>query len=335
VTNTIAETYALTGGETLTVKVDGGAEQTVTIDSGSITVGFATAAEIAAEIDSQLTGATSFVTGAGTFVGIESEESGADSSIEVTGGDANTALGFPTEPRSGFNTSDALLGTAPETDSDFRLRRESSLHSAGASTVDAVQAALLTVSGVTDVVIFENPRDIVFDSLDPHSFEAVVDGTAAAADIAQKLWDFKPAGIETMGSLSAVATDNQGDSQTMFYSPPTDVDIFINVLVDVDSGLFGGGSNADGIQNIKDALVAYGQTLRIGGDVYHAQLVCQLIPEIAGVLNVDMGISTTSIPTSTGTPPFFTLAELSDISISKRQIANIEDANISVTATAT
>ncbi len=92
-----AEVYALTDALDLTVKVDGGIEQTVVFHTANfVDITNATAEEVAAEIASQLLGALVSVTSTGTKVTITSDTKGTDSHIEVTGGTANSALGFNT-----------------------------------------------------------------------------------------------------------------------------------------------------------------------------------------------------------------------------------------------
>jgi hypothetical protein len=92
-----AETYALSDGMTLTVKVDQGSVQTITFDTAEfVDIANATAEEVAAVISAEITGAQVSVTSAGTKVTITSDTQGTGSYIEVTGGTANTALGFVT-----------------------------------------------------------------------------------------------------------------------------------------------------------------------------------------------------------------------------------------------
>jgi uncharacterized phage protein gp47/JayE len=90
-----AETYALVNGQTLTVRVDGqSAAQTVTFNTGDfVDINNATAAEVAAVISTDLT--TPSATG-GTAGGAPTITSDSGGSVRVTGGTANTALGFPT-----------------------------------------------------------------------------------------------------------------------------------------------------------------------------------------------------------------------------------------------
>jgi len=99
VVNANAETYDLDDGQTLTVKVDDGAVQTATFNTGDFSdIDNATAAEVAAVINTDVTGVTAEAVSVGpdTFVNIKTDSAGTTSKIEVTGGTANTALGFPT-----------------------------------------------------------------------------------------------------------------------------------------------------------------------------------------------------------------------------------------------
>lgn len=87
--------YVLTNGMTLTVAVDGGAVQTVTFTTGQfVAIGAATPAEVAAAINGSLVGGRADVSG--SAVRITSDKRGTSSGVNVTGGTANTPLGFVT-----------------------------------------------------------------------------------------------------------------------------------------------------------------------------------------------------------------------------------------------
>ena len=93
VTSGNTETFALVDGQTLTVKVDGeSAAQTATFNTGDFgDIANALASEVAAVITADIAGATGG--DAAGAVTITSDDGG---TIEVTGGTANAALGFPT-----------------------------------------------------------------------------------------------------------------------------------------------------------------------------------------------------------------------------------------------
>lgn len=88
-------TYALSNGDVLTVKIDGGAVQTITfLTSEFVSIGAATTAEVNAVINAKLSGGFADVDALKPR--INSDKQGTDSHVEVTGGTANVALGFST-----------------------------------------------------------------------------------------------------------------------------------------------------------------------------------------------------------------------------------------------
>ena len=120
-----------------------------------------------------------------------------------------------------LNTQDAFIGTNIESDNAYRIRMAEEQQVAGAGTLEAIRSRLLTVSGVSSVLVFENISDVtiinaeyVGDDLPPHSFEAFVQG-GTDSDIAEMIWLTKPAGIATYGTTSFVITDSQGVNHTI------------------------------------------------------------------------------------------------------------------------
>lgn len=96
-------TYALSNGETLLVGTDSfasGAAQTITFATGNfVSIGAATAAEVAAVINAQLIGGSASVSA--NAVVIASDTNGSGSRLAITGGTARTALGFSTGTQAG------------------------------------------------------------------------------------------------------------------------------------------------------------------------------------------------------------------------------------------
>jgi len=309
-----AENYAL-DGKSLTLKVDRGSVQTVTFAAGDPW----TAAAAAAEIASQTSGLTA--SAQNSRVRLKSDTEGTGSAIEVTGGTANTPLAFSTTEVKGFNTADAVEGTNLETDPELRVRREALLRASGSSTVEAIRAKLLEIAGVLQVTVLENTSDVTDgDGLPPHSFEAVVyraSWTAAQEqEVADTIWENKPAGIATYGSETDTVEDSQGISHTIYWSKPTAVNIYIAATLTKDTDLY----PTDGDDQVKAALVAKGDSLLVGEDVI--ALVFKAIPlGIAGVVDV------TAFTIDTVTPPVGT----ANISIGVRQIAAFDTSRITVT----
>lgn len=139
--STNAEAYALSNNDTLTVKVDGGAVQTITFHTANfVAIGAATAEEVAAVINAGLVGASASASSAGTKVTITSDKRGTGSHIEVTGGTGNVALAF--------NTA-VVNGTGNVANID-------SVTAAEVKTVVEAAVAGVTVSGTTTIKIQRN-----------------------------------------------------------------------------------------------------------------------------------------------------------------------------------
>jgi phage tail sheath protein FI len=107
--------FALSDGQTLTLRIDGGYEQTIVFSNGDfVDIGNATSQEIAEAINAHISAGKAWpdLEGGPT---IASDTKGLSSRIIVTGGTANTALGFPTEEALGDgNVADLLAVTIAE-----------------------------------------------------------------------------------------------------------------------------------------------------------------------------------------------------------------------------
>jgi len=97
-----SEPFPLVNGQTLVLKVDDGAEQTVTFATGDfVSIGAATAQEVADAIKAGTTGLDAV--DASGEVRLISDTDGAGSALEIVSGTANPALGFAHERLKGFN----------------------------------------------------------------------------------------------------------------------------------------------------------------------------------------------------------------------------------------
>jgi phage tail sheath protein FI len=113
-TGTNTEPFALSDGQTITVSVDGGTAQTITFNTAEfVAIGAATAAEVAAVINGEISGASGGV--AAGAVTITSDTKGTGSGITVTGGTAAGTLGLNATPVSGTgDVADISAVTAAE-----------------------------------------------------------------------------------------------------------------------------------------------------------------------------------------------------------------------------
>jgi len=216
------------------------------------------------------------------------------------------------------NENDAELGRDIETDQEAKLRRVQELQIAGAATPDAIRSDLLSVDNVTAVVVFENDTDITdLDGRPPHSIDVVVQG-GDEQDIAETLWDTRSAGIETIGDITKTIVDSQGFNQTVKFSRPVEVDIYITINVTTNSQY---PTNGDDL--IKQAIINnYESTLNVGDNLIvfgsEPSLACSFL-DVPGITDYEILVGTSSSPT------------LSDnIIIDPREIASLDTSRITI-----
>ncbi len=209
------------------------------------------------------------------------------------------------------NTLDADPGELKEPDAEFRLRRKRDLARAGSSTVRAIVADVGELAGIESVVCYENVDDEEDDEgLPAHSFEVLVEG-GDSGDIAQAIFDNKPAGVSAYGTTGDNATASDGSTKYVAYSRPTSVEIYV-ALTAVTAFGFGGTATVAG------AITGYGDALVAGEDVNWSAVFGPAY--VDGVENVtDLFISTAAAPTATD-----------DIPISRRQRSSWDSTRISV-----
>lgn len=215
-----------------------------------------------------------------------------------------------------LNVTDAIVGRNVESDSDYRLRRSQELQIAGAGTVEAIRAKLLTVEGVTAVIVFENDSEIVDpDGRSPKSFEAVVEGAEDQA-IADQLWLVKPAGIRTLGTESVEITDSQGQTHNIRFSRPTALLIYIEIDLTVDETF-----PANGEASVRQALIDAGNALGIGKEVVVMPYLVAALADIPGILDLELLIGTAPNPT-----------ESDNIDVDPNEVASFDSSRVDVNA---
>lgn len=199
----------------------------------------------------------------------------------------------------GWNRSDnlqvAALGRLLETDAELRVRYKSGVYALGAATLPALQANLESrVPGVTSVRVFENDTDLV-DSVGrpPHSIHVVAEG-GLDSEIAAAIFQYKAAGIDTFGAVSAEVIDSEGISHTMRYDRPIPVYIWVSAeitLLPANEETF----PADGFARIANNLLAAGNALGVGKDVIWQRLL-SAVHSVPGVAEATLLLAATSSP---------------------------------------
>lgn len=237
--------------------------------------------------------------------------------LDATTGDSFT-IETPVFGWSGVTiTANATVGRDLETDSELRARSDNALSALGAATFAGLISELLNLEGVTNVGIIENKREIIDgDGRPPHCFETVVTG-GTDTEIAQVVWDNKPLGIQTFGSETDNVTDSQGNTQTVNWSRPTAVDIYVDITGTAVAADYPGDSA------LEQAILDFGNTLAVGDDVLYLAVMNAIYDNIPGMLTLTVELSTVSVGAATVT----------NIAIGPTEIADFSLANINVSVT--
>ena len=214
---------------------------------------------------------------------------------------------------SAYNLLDAEVGRNTESDEEYRVRRELSLQQSRSGTVEAIRNDLQKLENVRDVIVFENDSsDTDSFGRPPHSFEAVIDN-GDDDQIADAIWNVKPAGIKTFGSITKSITDSQGILHEINFSRPTDIIIYISMRITPKP-------NAEvTVAQVKEAILTYSNNLKFGDDVIvYPALMASL--NSLDIEDIDIDIGTTSPPSGD-----------SNIVIAPDEKARFDSSNISVT----
>ncbi len=184
--------------------------------------------------------------------------------------------------------------TAIESDASLRARHKAALSSGGKSTVDAIYSGLSQLSGVSTVIINENATSATnTEGLPSNSVQCVIKG-GTEAEIAQALWDNKPAGIQTYGAITSAAKDLKGNTQFVRYSTPTPNYVHLQIdytLHPEDQASF----PSDGEAQMVTLLLNYCNTLGLGKDVIPQRLSSVLFNKISGLEEVTVSVGSTLV----------------------------------------
>lgn len=219
-----------------------------------------------------------------------------------------------------INTNQVVLGRLEETDSQLRERRNNTIQIAGNSTIDAIVSRLRNVEGVIDVLPFENLTLVTDgDGVPGKAYEMVIDG-GDNQDLADTIWDSKPAGIQTFGDIEETTNDINGKERKVYFSRPDEVPIYVSLDITKDASF-----PANGAGLIQEAIIEWGNGLGIGKNiVIYPGLVSQL-SSIDGIIDIDVRIDTSAVSTTPGDP------QVNDnIEIDERERSQFSEPNTNV-----
>jgi len=196
------------------------------------------------------------------------------------------------------NLEAATEGRLEETDEELRVRRYESVSIIGAATEQAIIANVRNLDGVTAAFIIANRTFVTdVDGRPPKSFEVVVEG-GDEQQIAETIWEYHPVGIETTGAISRTIIDSNGDPQAVEFSRP----VIKYIRMEIDYTRYPEEPFAStGEQGIKEAALAYGDSLNIGVDVIPGRFKGGIYAAVQGIDRIDVRLSS-SLDEITWTP---------------------------------
>jgi uncharacterized phage protein gp47/JayE len=224
------------------------------------------------------------------------------------------------------NLSPSSGGSLVESDGDYRARI---LNSVGfiknSGAVDYIKIKLEEAEFIQSVYIAENNKPVEFNGLPANSLSFTVLG-GTDLEVAQLIYQYKPAGVQTVGDITVSVPTGFGDTIDIQFSRPSYLDIYVDITIEPDSGWTVGN-----IPLIKTAIVKYiggidtvdGEQIEysglgIGEDVV-AWKSYSYMRDIPGIKNLNILFGTSPSPINqTG------------ISVPTNQIAKTETAYIGV-----
>lgn len=177
---------------------------------------------------------------------------------------------------SATNLEPGITGIIREEDPAFRARRENSTISRGTASIDAIYEGVKSLN-LPYIAIIENTTSATVDGVPANSFLVVVEG-GTPAEVSQVIYDNKPQGTTSYGSIVTVINDSKGYPHNIGISRPTPIDISVTTSI---TNL--PGASVDSATLVKAAIVDYVNNLNISEDVYWSYFfsaILEVVPNI-------------------------------------------------------
>lgn len=174
------------------------------------------------------------------------------------------------------NLEPGITGIVREEDPAFRARRENSIISRGTSSIDAIYEGVKSLN-LPYIAIIENTTSATVDGVPANSFLVVVEG-GTPAEVSQVIYDNKPQGITSYGSIVTVINDSKGYPHNIGISRPTPIDISVTTSI---TNL--PGASLDSATLVKAAIVDYVNNLNISEDVYWSYFFSAILAVVPNI----------------------------------------------------
>ena len=182
------------------------------------------------------------------------------------------------------------LGTDTESDHDLRKRFYGAREGFGSCTETAIRAALMRVPTVVSADVIVNDGDSTdAGGRPPKSFECFIQGGEDYhKQIAETIYEKKPLGIKTYGTISQTIYDNAGREKTINFSHTSNINVYVKLKVSTDATF----DDVKSVEQIQENITDYINGLGVGSNV----ILSALYGKIHGVQGV---VDVTAIQLST------------------------------------
>lgn len=174
------------------------------------------------------------------------------------------------------NLEPGVTGIVREEDPAFRARRENSTISRGTASIDAIYEGVKSLN-LPYIAIVENTTSATVDGVPANSFLVVVEG-GTPAEVSQVIYDNKPQGITSYGSIVTVINDSKGYPHNIGISRPTPIDISVTTSI---TNL--PGASVDSATLVKAAIVDYVNNMNISEDVYWSYFFSAILAVVPNI----------------------------------------------------
>jgi uncharacterized phage protein gp47/JayE len=121
-------------------------------------------------------------------------------------------------------------GVDEESDAALKIRQARSFFLAATGPVDAIIAALLQVTGVTNATVIENATAGTVGGVPAHGIWAIVEN-GSNADVAQAIYSKKAPGTPMVGGTSVVVSRPSGGTETILFDRPLYTNLYIRFTI--------------------------------------------------------------------------------------------------------
>lgn len=198
------------------------------------------------------------------------------------------------------NLTTATLGELVESDADYRLRSQAVV--VGTTTDEAIFTRISELDDVDAAVVTSNRDDNVDanGTLGHRIWIVIYPSSADQLGIANAIWGEAGAagGIGFRGSVTATVTDQNGTLTQIAWDWATALDLWVSAVGTKDNNYPAGGDDL-----VKEAIENYFTTVRVGADVYPAQVEAAIVNAVPGLKTLDVLLKEGSAPGPGDTSP--------------------------------